>query len=277
MTIDRDQKYRDMAVRGKYRRLYTHLCSLPARAWRTTFGEIESILGFELPASARLHRPWWSNQRGGNGHSQALAWSVAGWETASVDMDSETLLLRPRTSAGYFLSQSRRGVAGPQRRFVAGRIESQASGHLRRQGLTPMFIDTNVLVNSRILEAPDHHVARSRLERAFRESDPLTISRQVVREYLSVVTRPQIWAVAMAREDALDDANRLISSFEILEDGPLVTESLIALCREVPVGGRQIHDANIVATMLAHGERRLLTLTTSDFRRFGGRIELVDS
>ena len=96
MAIDRDQKYREMAARGKYRRLYTHLCSLPAQAWRTTFGEIESILGFELPASARLHRPWWSNQRGGNGHSQALAWSVAGWETANVDMDTETLLLRPR-------------------------------------------------------------------------------------------------------------------------------------------------------------------------------------
>ena len=96
MAIDRDQKYREMAVRGKYQRLYTHLCSLPAQEWRTTFGEIESIMGFELPASARLHRPWWSNQSGGNGHSQALAWSVAGWETAEVDMDSETLLLRRR-------------------------------------------------------------------------------------------------------------------------------------------------------------------------------------
>ena len=43
----------------------------------------------------------------------------------------------------------------------------------------------------------------------------------------------------------------------------------------VPVGGKQVHDANIVATMLAHGERRLLTLNTGDFRRYGGRIELV--
>ena len=103
-----------------------------------------------------------------------------------------------------------------------------------------MFIDTNVLVNSRILEAPDHHIARSRLERAFRESEPLRISRQVVREYLSVVTRPQIWAVAIAREDALDDANRLISSFEILEDGPLVTESLIALCREAALWQQEL-------------------------------------
>ena len=82
--------------RGKYHRLYRHLCNLPSREWRTTFREIESIIGFDLPASARLHRPWWANQREGNGHSQALAWSVAGWETADVDMDAETLLLRPQ-------------------------------------------------------------------------------------------------------------------------------------------------------------------------------------
>ena len=94
MAIDRSRKYRVMANRSKYQRLYAHLCSLTTHEWRTTFGEIESVIGFDLPASARLHRPWWSNQMGGNGHSQALAWSAAGWETAEVDMDSETLLLR---------------------------------------------------------------------------------------------------------------------------------------------------------------------------------------
>ncbi len=92
--MDREQKYREMAIRGKYQRLYTYLCSLPDQEWRTTFSEIEAILGFELPASARLHRPWWSNQGGGNGHSQALAWGAAGWKTADVNMDDETLLLR---------------------------------------------------------------------------------------------------------------------------------------------------------------------------------------
>ena len=69
----------------------------------------------------------------------------------------------------------------------------------------------------------------------------------------------------------------MINQFEILEDGPTVTEWLISLLGEVSVGGRQIHDANIVATMLAHGERRLLTFNTSDFRRYGDRIELVES
>ena len=48
------------------------------------------------------------------------------------------------------------------------------------------------------------------------------------------------------------------------------------LCRTVPVAGRQIHDANIVATMLTHGERRLVTFNGRDFCRYGDRIELFD-
>ena len=139
-----------------------------------------------------------------------------------------------------------------------------------------MFIDTNVLVRSRVLGAPDQDAARSSLERAFRDPEPLRISRQIMREYLAVVTRPQTWPVAITREEALDDVSRLSASFEILEDGPLVTELLLALFREVPAGGRQIHDANIVATMLARGERRLLTFNVADFRRYGDHIELVD-
>ena len=101
MAADREGKYLEMVSRGKYRRLYTHLSSLQVQEWRTSFSEVEVVIGFELPPSARLHRPWWGNQRGGNGHSQALAWSAAGWETADVDMDGETLLFRrtlPRPS-----------------------------------------------------------------------------------------------------------------------------------------------------------------------------------
>ena len=138
-----------------------------------------------------------------------------------------------------------------------------------------MFIDTNVLIKARILEAPDHDIARERLSRALQECEPLRISRQLVREHLPVVTRPQSWPVAITREEAIEDARRLLGSFEVLEDGPIVTESLLSLCREVSVGGQQIHDANIVATMLAHGERRLLTFSISDFRRFEDRMELM--
>ena len=67
----------------------------------------------------------------------------------------------------------------------------------------------------------------------------------------------------------------LLSTYEILEDGPVVTDQLLDLCRSTPAGGKQIHDANIAATMLAYGERRLLTLNAADFRRYTDRIELV--
>ena len=138
-----------------------------------------------------------------------------------------------------------------------------------------MFIGTNDFVNSRIPSAPGHDVAKRRLTRALQTDEPLRISRQILREYLSVVTRPQTWSAAITRDEALEDVNKLIARFEILEDGPVVTASLVALLREVRVGGSQIHDANLVATMLAHGERRLLTLNAADFRRYGDRIALV--
>ena len=140
-----------------------------------------------------------------------------------------------------------------------------------------MFIDTNVLVNSRILEAPQHSIARPHLERAFSGDEPLVISRQIIREYLAVVTRPQNWPVPITYDQTLEDVNSLLSTYEILEDGPVVTDQLLDLCRSVSAGGKQIHDANIVATMLAYGERRLLTLNAADFRRYNDRIELVDT
>ena len=139
-----------------------------------------------------------------------------------------------------------------------------------------MFVDTNVLVAARFVTAPAHVTACRCLDRAGNSQEPLHISRQIVREYLVVVTRPQTWPESLAMGDALKDATRLISSFAILEDGPNVMAVLTALCREVPVAGKQIHDANIAATMLAHGERRLLTLNAKDFQRYGERIELVN-
>ena len=115
------------------------------------------------------------------------------------------------------------------------------------------------------------------LARAFQAPEPARISRQIVREYLAVVTRPQDWADPLTADEAVSDVNRMLNTYQILEDGPTVTSTLLALLQDTAVGGRQIHDANIVATMLAYGERRLLTFNTADFRRFGDRIELISS
>lgn len=75
----------------KYRKLYTHLCGLNSHEWMTSFADIEAIIGDKLPASARLHRASWAND---TTQTRARAWISAGWKTAHVDMDAETLLFR---------------------------------------------------------------------------------------------------------------------------------------------------------------------------------------
>ena len=56
--------------------------------------------------------------------------------------------------------------------------------------------------------------------------------------------------------------------FQIADETAAVTEQLRRLITEVPVGGKQVHDANIVATMLAYDIPALLTHNTRDFERF---------
>ena len=72
---------------SKYTPLTDHLNSLEEGDWRAKFSEIEEILGFSLPESAYLHRPWWANSD--SGHSQTNAWQSAGWQTSNVDLQSK--------------------------------------------------------------------------------------------------------------------------------------------------------------------------------------------
>jgi hypothetical protein len=60
--------------------------------WRTSFKEIERILGFHLPPSSRRHRALWSNNA--QNHVMTQAWLSAGWRTEQVDLEKEELVFR---------------------------------------------------------------------------------------------------------------------------------------------------------------------------------------
>ncbi len=83
---------RHRAARSKYGALYRHLTALTGPEWRTSFSEIESVLGFDLPASARRYPAWWANEKGGSGHSQKRAWQEAGWRTGNLNLAAETVV-----------------------------------------------------------------------------------------------------------------------------------------------------------------------------------------
>jgi hypothetical protein len=42
-----------------------------------------------------------------------------------------------------------------------------------------------------------------------------------------------------------------------------------------PAAAGRVHDANVVATALAHGVERILTANTDDFMRFSDFVEIV--
>jgi predicted nucleic acid-binding protein len=114
--------------------------------------------------------------------------------------------------------------------------------------------------------------AREALTRFAAAGEALCISRQILREFLAVVTRPQAWAKAITSAEAANAPLSLAQEFDILEDGPPVWEHLVELCRSFAFSGRQVHD--VVAIMLAHGERRLLTFNAADFARFAGIVDV---
>lgn len=76
---------------GAYAPLNTWLSRQPAiiRHVPATFEQIEAILGYQLPPTARRKSQWWENNA--TRHSQARAWLDAGFETQNVNLANETL------------------------------------------------------------------------------------------------------------------------------------------------------------------------------------------
>lgn len=138
----------------------------------------------------------------------------------------------------------------------------------------PVFIDTNVLVYVSRPSAPEHIVAVAALAEIEASGCAVWISPQILREYLAVVTRPQATAPALPMADAIADIRRFQAAFAVTQEGAPVLERLLQLLQTHPAAGRQVHDANIVASMLVQGIARLLTFNAGDFRRFADLIQI---
>lgn len=136
-----------------------------------------------------------------------------------------------------------------------------------------LFIDTNILVYANVIETPFHEPALTAVNAAIQTGRTIWISRQVIREYLVTLTRPQAFE-DLPKATVLDQAEQFIARFEVADDTPAVTQQLLQLLSNYTVGGKQVHDANIVATMQAYGIPAVLTHNGKDFERFGDVIRV---
>lgn len=82
---------------SKYEPLPQFLSSGNGSTRTISFDQIERVLGFKLPQSARKHEAWWSNNA--TGHSHARVWLEAGWRTKQVDLAGRKVTFQRAASA----------------------------------------------------------------------------------------------------------------------------------------------------------------------------------
>jgi predicted nucleic acid-binding protein len=104
----------------------------------------------------------------------------------------------------------------------------------------------------------------------------LYISGQILREYLAVATRPvTVNGLGLPLADALDNASVFRERATLLIEDGKVADRLRALLREVTCGGKAVHDANVIATVLVHGVGTVVTANPADFARFESYVSLL--
>lgn len=140
---------------------------------------------------------------------------------------------------------------------------------------SPIFIDTNVLVFATIPASPRHQDAIAALHEISQSNASAWISRQVIREYLVQLTRPGVLPSPQPAAVAAGQIPALMRMYHVADETGQVTAELLHLMQSISVSGKQVHDANIVATMQAHGVPRLLTDNVADFARFSSLITVV--
>lgn len=76
---------------SKYQPLSQWLSGLSIPEVQVSFEQIEAILGFDLPASARTWMAWWENETYPV-RSQCKAWANAGFHTRHLDLSKQTVV-----------------------------------------------------------------------------------------------------------------------------------------------------------------------------------------
>lgn len=137
-------------------------------------------------------------------------------------------------------------------------------------------LDTNVLVAATDEGRPEHARAVEALTRWPADGVVLYTSGQIMREYLTVATRPvERNGLGLERGAAVANARTLRARLGLLTEDVKVADRLLELLDEVDCGGKQVHAANVVATMLVHGIETVVTLDVSDFARFDDLVRVV--
>ena len=81
----------------------------------------------------------------------------------------------------------------------------------------------------------------------------LALSGQIIREYVGATRPVEVNGLGMSTADALHNIRTFMTRAVLCPETEAVSARLRSLTATYTLNGRRIHDANIVATMAAHG------------------------
>lgn len=138
----------------------------------------------------------------------------------------------------------------------------------------PVFLDTSLIVAASVNFHPGYPASASYLAKLDDENTPLCISPQICREFISALTRKPIGGKLFAVAEAVDALAAWRKISILLEEDEATIDEWSRLIADHQVRGKQVHDCNIVATMLAHGVTRLGTRNPTDFGRYDDLVQI---
>jgi predicted nucleic acid-binding protein len=138
------------------------------------------------------------------------------------------------------------------------------------------MLDTNVLLAATDEAGAEHDQALEVVNGWPGHGTTLYTSGQIMREYFAVATRPaERNGLGLNQADALANVRAFRGRTSLLVEDGKVADRLLALLDHIECGGKQVHDANVVATMLVHGIEAVVTINLDDFTRFAGQVRLI--
>jgi len=139
-----------------------------------------------------------------------------------------------------------------------------------------VMLDTNVFLAATDEGRAEHRDALTVLNDWAAGHTSLCTSGQVLREYLAVATRPaERNGLGLHLPDALANVRAIRERTTLLGEDSRVADRLCGLLADVECRGKQVHDANLVATMLVHGIAAVVTMNLEDFIPFEGHVSLI--
>jgi predicted nucleic acid-binding protein len=138
-----------------------------------------------------------------------------------------------------------------------------------------VLLDTNILLRLLQPRTQQAQSARSAIDRLRLQNHVLQITSQNLVEFWAVATRPaSMNGLGYSVEEAMVELANFKRLFTLLPESPLQSEweRLVTTYR---VSGKNSHDARLVAAMMVHGTRSILTFNVQDFTRYAG-ITVLD-